>query len=58
MAAREPPPPGNFEIRYSEVNSGGFWGCLLYLIKECQNWFVGLYFSMCTGQQNMCALRL
>ncbi len=57
------PTPGIFEIRYSEVNSAGFWGWLFSFfilnirVKGVKIRFVGfLYFSICTSQQNMCTL--
>ncbi len=61
-----PPPPRNF---WNKVLWGEFWWVLglSFLILYLKWWsdskgvkirFVGLYFCMCTSQQNMCALRL
>ncbi len=61
-----PPLPGFFEIRYSEVILVGFGVAFSHFVilkwesdsKGVKIEFVGLYFSMYTSQQNMCALRL
>ena len=58
-----PPPPPPRKCWYSEVNSAGFWGCLFsfFILNGGQILRVsklGLYFSTCTSQQDMCALDL